>query len=473
MEGDFNQNNSYNPNILPTQPIQPIQPESNNLKKIAIGVITLFALTIIIFIVILLINSSEKISEQELSQGKILEIKENNKINFDIEDEEHTLTVESIGDDFVEILIQSAPIRVNLKLGEEKVFDLDNDEVYDVLVRLDSITDGVPNIYVKRIKKDVKKEIIEMGEQILPEEEQSILEDAINDSTNASELDELADAMNDFLDVMNDSEQEYILKSNCGTSIDLSTLPMITQEWESGGGTSSIETNNCSSDEVSTCMGHNLLECSIGESVINLDGTMINVLVKEKIGPNCKIRVEYGESSEAMVSNKYTECLIPIEDIPSLLCEGECSVVDSSTCYITAGVISSSMLQLIFGSDSCEIGSSLTGEEIVIETQCDDFPTMLDSCTPFKCQFDHPLMGGIMEKEIIGIIEGKCSYREEMPNGGLYECEYPEDIRKTIAEYYQDLASDITGEIYIIEGVETDDPWTEIYDLGICTVSGY
>ena len=46
---------------------------------------------------------------------------------------------------------------------------------------------------------------------------------------------------------------------------------------------------------------------------------------------------------------------------------------------------------------------------------CDAFPDKLDACEPFSCEFEHPFTGEMMEKELIGLVNGKCQYTEEMP----------------------------------------------------------
>lgn len=42
-----------------------------------------------------------------------------------------------------------------------------------------------------------------------------------------------------------------------------------------------------------------------------------------------------------------------------------------------------------------------------------------------------------MEKEILGIINGKRNYTEQMPNNEKIECKLAESERKSIAEYYK------------------------------------
>ncbi len=115
------------------------------------------------------------------------------------------------------------------------------------------------------------------------------------------------------------------------------------------------------------------------------------------------------------------------------------------------------------------------------------FPDKLSSCTPYKITFKHPLTGEMLEKEILGIVNGKCDYVEQMPNNGKMECKYTESERKAAAQYYKDVASAETfgasvsanlvdGEqktTYTIDGKVVDNPLQEFMNSGVCVITGY
>lgn len=61
------------------------------------------------------------------------------------------------------------------------------------------------------------------------------------------------------------------------------------------------------------------------------------------------------------------------------------------------------------------------------------FADKLSSCTKYKTTFKHPFTGETLEKEILGIVSGKCDYVEQMPNGGKMECKYSESERMAVA----------------------------------------
>ena len=115
------------------------------------------------------------------------------------------------------------------------------------------------------------------------------------------------------------------------------------------------------------------------------------------------------------------------------------------------------------------------------------FADKLSSCTKYKMTFKHPLTGDILEKEILGIIDGKCNYVEQMPNGGKMECKYSESERAVVAQYYKDVANAESvgtsfsfdfgsGEQkakYTINGKVVDNPLQEAITSGACVISGY
>lgn len=125
--------------------------------------------------------------------------------------------------------------------------------------------------------------------------------------------------------------------------------------------------------------------------------------------------------------------------------------------------------------------------EVKLDLNCDAFPDKLDSCTEYKCQFVHPFTGENMTKEILGIIDEKCNYVEQMPNNGKMECKYLESMRKAAAQYYKDVAgaestgvevnaSLVSGEVktrYTIDGKEVANPLEEAMNDGQCVISGY
>lgn len=76
-----------------------------------------------------------------------------------------------------------------------------------------------------------------------------------------------------------------------------------------------------------------------------------------------------------------------------------------------------------------------------INTSCSSFSDKLASCTPFVCSAPHPLTGEQIKKEIIGVVDGKCGYAEQMPNNGKMKCNYTADMQKKISDAAKEFAS--------------------------------
>lgn len=115
------------------------------------------------------------------------------------------------------------------------------------------------------------------------------------------------------------------------------------------------------------------------------------------------------------------------------------------------------------------------------------FADKLSSCTPYKITLKHPFTGEMIVREILGIVNGKCNYAEQMPNDGKLECKYTENERKAVAQYYKDLAIAGSAETsvninlgigdqkttYTVNGKVVNNPLQEAWDSGACIVSGY
>ena len=114
------------------------------------------------------------------------------------------------------------------------------------------------------------------------------------------------------------------------------------------------------------------------------------------------------------------------------------------------------------------------------------FASDLRNCTPRKMTFTHLLTGEKLEKEIVGLMDEKCIYEEQMPNDGLMKCRYDESRRAEAAKYYEAFArsssfsseSDLSadGEVQsseTIDGEPIENPLNETINDGTCEITGY
>ncbi len=135
--------------ISPSKSKIPINKKQLIFIAIGLGVI---AIVIIFFLFIL---NTNKISNNKLSQGTIFDLKENQEKNFVVDGEKHIITIDSVNSKSVDLIIQSKTFEITLGIGDEEKLDLDNDKYYDIKIRLNSITDGVSNLYIKKINEEV------------------------------------------------------------------------------------------------------------------------------------------------------------------------------------------------------------------------------------------------------------------------------------------------------------------------------
>ncbi len=114
----------------------------------------IFAVLLIGLIVFLIIRNASIISDEELSQGISLDLKENKAVKFKIDDEQHSMTVDSVSGDSVSVTVQSDPVSLTLKIGENKKIDFEQDGVYDLYIKLNDIVEGKADFLLKKIAEE-------------------------------------------------------------------------------------------------------------------------------------------------------------------------------------------------------------------------------------------------------------------------------------------------------------------------------
>ena len=115
--------------------------------------------TIFIYFAIFNSSSNNKISEQKIYSGTSVGLAPNQKATFDINNESHSLTVVSVNSNSVDLVIESNRIELNIKVGEEKKIDLNNDGIYDLKIRFDGFINGKAQIYTIKISEPVNSGI--------------------------------------------------------------------------------------------------------------------------------------------------------------------------------------------------------------------------------------------------------------------------------------------------------------------------
>jgi len=115
------------------------------------------------------IGKTYSITQEKLIKGYNLELKKDDKIEFNLsvpadpsdrsKTEKHSLTVNSVGNNSVNLTLQSSVINMVLSVRETKKFNLTSDEYYDLYLRLESIVDKKANLTIKEIYENISGQL--------------------------------------------------------------------------------------------------------------------------------------------------------------------------------------------------------------------------------------------------------------------------------------------------------------------------
>ena len=112
------------------------------------------------------------ISNEQSTSGYSEKLKKGDKIKFPFFDEKsarHTLIVNNVGNDFVNLTINSTPIHLVLGVGQSILLNLTSPDYYDLFVKLKAITNNSADITIQTIHQPIIKQKIsgEVVEDIL------------------------------------------------------------------------------------------------------------------------------------------------------------------------------------------------------------------------------------------------------------------------------------------------------------------
>jgi hypothetical protein len=140
----------------------PKKPKTSGLNLWIIFGLVFVAL--IIITILILVLKTPVIPEQDLISGLSLYFEKGQSKKFELNNQEHKISVSAISGNSASIVIESQRIEAVLKVGEVKKFDLDADEVLDLRVRLKSIAYGKANLIVKKISESICEEDWDCGD---------------------------------------------------------------------------------------------------------------------------------------------------------------------------------------------------------------------------------------------------------------------------------------------------------------------
>jgi len=121
-------------------------------KKLSVIIISGAAIAFIAVLLFIILQNAFA-SQSRFNQGTNLSLAPGKEVAFSVNREQHILKVNSVSENSVTLLIHSTPIEVNLTVGEKKKIDIDGDGEPDMVVKLLSITDGVPKLFIQKIQR--------------------------------------------------------------------------------------------------------------------------------------------------------------------------------------------------------------------------------------------------------------------------------------------------------------------------------
>jgi hypothetical protein len=97
------------------------------------------------------------LTAEQLSSGFTKLMAKNERLKFAINNVNHYLTINSVSTDSATITVNSTSQTLTLNVGENKNFELTDDNYYDINVKLVRINSNKSEIYIKAIKEEIKK----------------------------------------------------------------------------------------------------------------------------------------------------------------------------------------------------------------------------------------------------------------------------------------------------------------------------
>jgi len=152
---------TQNPPQSQSGEMKPAETKKNSAKKpippaFIFGVVGALVLILIIgFAIYFATTAPKQISDTEILQGASATLASGKEAKFNIDGGEHRMVVNSVGTDSASVTIYSTPVSKTFSSGQSEKFDLNDDGVYDLLIRLDSITEQKANFYIQKITETI------------------------------------------------------------------------------------------------------------------------------------------------------------------------------------------------------------------------------------------------------------------------------------------------------------------------------
>ena len=131
----------------------------------------------------------------------------------------------------------------------------------------------------------------------------------------------------------------------------------------------------------------------------------------------------------------------------------------------------------------------VTAPEFDLTPMFEGFPGAIYNCSAFEGTFAHPITSEPMQRQVHGVVGGRCHYEEEMPASGRMICHYSLERLTSLATYHSNYelydrlepvtrnefiaGQAITTTTWELDGMPYEHPVDAAMTAGECVVMGY
>jgi hypothetical protein len=107
------------------------------------------------------------ISNEQFTLGYSKELLKSEKIQFSVNNQNHTVTLNNLTSNSIIIIVNSTPQTATLLIGELKKFDVNDDNYYDLSVKLNSIINNKANLTISSLNEKIYSQNQETSQDVL------------------------------------------------------------------------------------------------------------------------------------------------------------------------------------------------------------------------------------------------------------------------------------------------------------------
>ncbi|MDA3837331.1 MAG: hypothetical protein PF542_06965 [Nanoarchaeota archaeon] len=374
----------------------------------------LFVLIVGSFFFILFYDKGTSLTEDDLEKGQSIKlIRESVMINLN--GKTSTITLEEAYSNYTKIKING--VSVTLNLSEDKKVDLDSDGINDIIIRLEKISGGIPEIYLKKLDRVVTliNYTIPIVNETIPENFTVVVNSTCVENWTCGDWGNCTDE---------EKARTCVDNAGCNTTLNKPSVLRACEvekqvnetvkEFCIGKSNSTVDYFYFSNNETHFC----------NDSVeFPFNGTVISCCVEDTVAENTK--ESFCEYEEGIYINS------------TQICTGISSLFEFNGDDVECCKVGNVYDKFILSGEFNDSWNSLISSGYCVQ----NFSEKIRFCEPHKCTYTHPF-GGEYDMGVIIEEDGICHiYSENM--GQSYEyCKINETFRDEYSDYYANFTDD-------------------------------